>query len=52
MLPGIDRGTLAEGVQRMREICESQSRDPDSLPVFARVYLGPGWQAEIDNLMG
>lgn len=50
-LPGIDRGTLAEGVRRMREICESQGRDPDSLPVFARVYFGPGWQAETETAL-
>ncbi len=49
LLPGLDEITLADAVGRVREICEEEGRDPQTLPVFGRVYLGPGWQQAVDE---
>ena len=35
---------LGPAVARLRELCDEAGRDPATLPVWARVYLGPGWQ--------
>jgi probable F420-dependent oxidoreductase len=49
LIPGLDRWTVAEGVIRLRQLCEEAGRDPASLPIHGRVYLGDGWQRRIEE---
>jgi len=49
LLPGIDTVDLATGVTRLRQIAADEGRDPASLPIHGRVYLGAGWQREVDQ---
>jgi probable F420-dependent oxidoreductase len=49
LIPGLDRVTVAEGVSRLRQLCEEAGRDPATLPVHGRVYLGDGWQRQVDE---
>jgi probable F420-dependent oxidoreductase len=51
LLPGIDEVDLATGVRRVRELCEEAGRDPASLPIHGRVYLGNGWQREVEQAL-
>lgn len=47
LLPGIDSVDLATGVERIRRIAAEEGRDPATLPIHGRVYLGDGWQSEV-----
>ena len=47
IIPGLDPHDVATGVERLRRACEEIGRDPVEVPVFGRVYLGPGWQAAV-----
>jgi len=47
LLPGVDRRTLRQGVERLGELCQEAGRDPASLPIHSRVYLGDGWHARV-----
>jgi probable F420-dependent oxidoreductase len=47
LLPGIDAVDLATGVERIRHIAEDEGRDPATLPIHGRVYLGDGWQGQV-----
>jgi probable F420-dependent oxidoreductase len=49
LLPGIDTVDLATGVQRVRQLCDEAGRDPATLPIHGRVYLGEGWQRQVDQ---
>jgi probable F420-dependent oxidoreductase len=49
LLPGIDSVDLATGVERIRRLAEDEGRDPASLPIHGRVYLGDGWQRQVDQ---
>ena len=49
LLPGIDAVDLATGVSRLRRIAEEEGRDPATLPIHGRVYLGDGWQREVEQ---
>ncbi|MBI5090642.1 MAG: LLM class F420-dependent oxidoreductase [Actinobacteria bacterium] len=49
LLPGIDEVDLATGVRRIRQLCEEAGRDPATLPIHGRVYLGDGWQGEVEQ---
>ena len=51
IIPGLDLHDVATGVQRLRRACEEVGRDPAEVPVFGRVYLGPGWQAAVTQAM-
>lgn len=44
LVPGLDPISYRTSVARLRQLCEEADRDPSTLPVFGRVYLGPGWQ--------
>lgn len=46
LLPGLDADDVGTGVERLRRLAEEEGRDPASLPVHGRVYLGEGWQRE------
>ena len=49
LLPGIDSVDLATGVERIRRIAEQEGRDPATLPIHGRVYLGDGWQRQVEQ---
>jgi probable F420-dependent oxidoreductase len=44
LAPGLDRITIGEAVVRLRQLCEEAGRDPATLPIHGRVYVGEGWQ--------
>ena len=48
LLPGLDRTDLRTAVRRLRELAEEAERDPVTLPIHGRVYLGEGWQREVE----
>ncbi|MGH9134506.1 MAG: LLM class F420-dependent oxidoreductase [Ilumatobacteraceae bacterium] len=49
LIPGLDSIDLASGVARLRQIADEEGRDPASLPIHGRVYLGPGWEAQLEQ---
>jgi probable F420-dependent oxidoreductase len=49
LLPGLDHITVAAGVSRLRQLCEEAGRDPATLPIHGRIYLGEGWQRELEQ---
>ena len=49
LIPGLDRIPVREGVRRLRELCEEADRDPATLPIHGRVYLGDGWQGRVEE---
>jgi probable F420-dependent oxidoreductase len=49
VVPGLDPIDVATGVRRLRQLAEDAGRDPASLPVWGRVYLGAGWQAAVEE---
>ena len=49
LIPGLDRISVSEGVRRLRELCEEAGRDPATLPIHGRVYLGDGWEAGVEE---
>ncbi len=44
LVPGLDSISYRSAVRRLGQLCEEAGRDPATLPIFGRVYLGPGWQ--------
>jgi probable F420-dependent oxidoreductase len=51
LLPGLDAVELGTGVSRLRQLAEEAGRDPATLPIHGRVYLGPGWQGGVEQAM-
>jgi probable F420-dependent oxidoreductase len=51
LLPGLDRISLADGVARLRQMAEEEGRDPATLPIHGRVYLGEGYEAQVEEAM-
>jgi probable F420-dependent oxidoreductase len=49
LIPGLDRISVRDGVRRLRELCAEAGRDPATLPVHGRVYLGDGWEARVEE---
>ena len=49
LLPGLDVDDIATAVARVRRIAEEEGRDPATLPVHGRVYLGDGWQQAVEQ---
>jgi hypothetical protein len=47
LIPGLDAIDLAAGVRRLRQIASDEGRDPATLPIHGRVYLGAGWEAQL-----
>ena len=47
LVPGLDAVPFRDAVGRLREICDELGRDPATLPIHGRVYLGDGWQAAV-----
>lgn len=51
LIPGLDRIPVADAVVRVRQLCEEAGRDPATLPIHGRVYLGEGWQRQVDEAL-
>ena len=51
LLPGLDKEDVATGVERLRRIAAEEGRDPASLMIHGRVYLGGGWQREVERAL-
>jgi probable F420-dependent oxidoreductase len=49
LIPGLDPVPLADAVRRLRELCERSGRDPATLPIHGRVYLGDDWERQVDE---
>jgi probable F420-dependent oxidoreductase len=49
LLPGLDPVDLRTAAKRLREICEEEGRDPDTVPIHGRVYLLDGWQQVVEE---
>jgi probable F420-dependent oxidoreductase len=48
LIPGLDSTDIGTAVAKLRQFAEEAGRDPASLPVHGRVYLGPGWQQAVE----
>jgi len=51
LIPGLDGIAFRDAVPRLRQICEEVGRDPATMPIHARVYVGDGWQAEVEEAL-
>ena len=51
LIPGLDPIDIASAVTKLRQFCEEAGRDPATLPIHGRVYIGPGWQASLEQAM-
>jgi probable F420-dependent oxidoreductase len=49
LIPGLDPVPLAAAVVRLRQACEDQGRDPATLPIHGRVYLGDGYERRVEE---
>jgi probable F420-dependent oxidoreductase len=51
LAPGLDRFELGERVTRLRQICEEEGRDPDTMPIWGRCYLDgtDSWRAKAEQ---
>jgi probable F420-dependent oxidoreductase len=49
LIPGLDQIDLATAVDKLRRFAEEAGRDPATLPIHGRVYLGPGWQGVLEQ---
>ena len=49
LIPGLDRVELADGVERLRPMAEEAGRDPATLPIHGRAYLGEGFEARVEE---
>lgn len=51
LIPGLDTIALDDGVRRLRQICDEIGRDPSTMPIHARVFVGEGWQAAVEQAL-
>lgn len=51
LIPGLDAIDIGTGVAKLRRIAGEVGRDPATLPIHGRVYLGPGWQAAVEQAL-
>jgi probable F420-dependent oxidoreductase len=51
LLPGLDPIDFRTAVERLRQLAADAGRDPAALPIHGRVYLGDGWQSEVDEAL-
>jgi probable F420-dependent oxidoreductase len=51
LIPGLDATPIGTAVAKLRQFAEEAGRDPDSLPIHGRVYIGPGWQAVFEQAL-
>ena len=51
LVPGLDHRSLRQGAARLSQLCEEAGRDPATLPIHGRVYLGAGWQHLVEEAL-
>jgi probable F420-dependent oxidoreductase len=51
LIPGLDPIDIGSAVTKLRRFAEEAGRDPSSLPIHGRVYIGPGWQAAVEQAL-
>ncbi len=51
LIPGLDPIDIGSAVAKLRRFAEESGRDPASLPIHGRVYIGPGWQAGVEQAL-
>ncbi len=51
LIPGLDSIDIGTAVTKLRHFAEEAGRDPATLPIHGRVYIGPGWQAALDTAL-
>jgi probable F420-dependent oxidoreductase len=51
LIPGLDPTPIATAVTRLHQLCDEFGRDPVTLPIHGRVYIGPGWQAVFEQAL-
>jgi len=51
LIPGLDPIDIRTAVTNLRHYCEEAGRDPATLPIHGRVYLGPGWQERVQQAL-
>ena len=51
LIPGLDAIDIGTAVTKLRQFAEEAGRDPATLPIHGRVYVGPGWEAQLDQAM-
>ena len=49
LIPGLDAIDVRTAATKLRQFCEDAGRDPATLPIHGRVYLGPGWQERVEE---
>jgi probable F420-dependent oxidoreductase len=50
LIPGLDPVDIDTAVARLRQFCEEAGRDPATLPIHGRAYVGaPGWQTAVEK---
>jgi probable F420-dependent oxidoreductase len=49
LVPGLDSTAVADAVERVRQLCKEEGRDPDTLSIHGRVYLRDGWQQQVEE---
>ena len=51
LIPGLDPIDIGAATNKLRHLAEEAGRDPASLPIHGRVYLGPAWQAAVEQAL-
>ena len=49
LIPGLDAIDIRTAVATLRQYCEEAGRDPATLPIHGRAYIGPGWQEAVEQ---
>jgi probable F420-dependent oxidoreductase len=51
LIPGPDPIDMATAVTKLRQFAEDAGRDPASLPIHGRAYIGPGYQSAVEQAL-
>ena len=51
LIPGLDAIDIGAAVVKLRQFAEEADRDPATLPIHGRVYLGPGWEPRLEQAL-
>ncbi len=51
LIPGLDPIDIGTAVTKLRCFAEEAGRDPATLPIHGRVYIGPGWQKGLEQAL-
>lgn len=49
LIPGLDAIDIVSAVTKLRQFAEEAGRDPASLAIHGRAYIGPGWQTAVEQ---